>query len=320
MSEKTHTIAIGAFVIGACLIAITIVLFLLGSGFGKKEKVVMVFDGSARGLNVGAPMALRGVKVGQVTDVDLVLDADTLEVMVMVEADFEESSIRYRGDPDVVQTQGLINRGLRAQLNTQSLLTGLLYIELDFHPQSEVNLPPIDSPYLQLPTIPTNLERLAKKLQEIDISKLAGQLESISDGINSLVSSDEFQGLPADLTSALDSLRDLSSQLQEQLASTGPKLDTVLDETAATVSHANMQLPKLTTLVEANLKVLEDAITSFEQGMNSIEGLVSPDSATLYQLNNALQEMTRAGRSLQSLANTLEQQPESLIQGKRGDK
>jgi paraquat-inducible protein B len=320
MSEKPHTIAIGAFVIGACLITITIVLFLLGSGFGKKEKVVMVFDGSARGLNVGAPMALRGVKVGQVTDVDLVLDADTLEVVVMVEADFEESSIRYRGDPDAVQTQGLINRGLRAQLNTQSLLTGLLYIELDFHPQSEVNLPPVDSPYLQLPTIPTNLERLAKKLQEIDISKLAGQLESISDGINSLVSSEEFQGLPADLTSALDSLRDLSSQLQEQLASTGPKLDTVLDETAATVSHANMQLPKLTTLVEANLKILEDAITSFEQGMNSIEGLASPDSATLYQLNNALQEMTRAGRSLQSLANTLEQQPESLIQGKRGDK
>ena len=320
MSEKPHTIAIGAFVIGACLIAITIVFFLLGSGFGKKEKVVMIFDGSARGLNVGAPMALRGVKVGQVTDVDLVLDADTLEVVVMVEADFEESSIRYRGDPDAVQTQGLINRGLRAQLNTQSLLTGLLYIELDFHPQGEVNLPPVDSPYLQLPTIPTNLERLAKKLQEIDISKLTGQLESISDGINSLVSSDEFQGLPADLTSALDSLRDLSSQLQEQLASTGPKLDTVLDETAATVSHANMQLPKLTTLVEANLKVLEDAITSFEQGMNGIDGLVSPDSATLYQLNNALQEMTRAGRSLQALANTLEQQPESLIQGKRGDK
>ena len=63
MSEKPQTIAIGAFVIGACLIAITIVLFLLGSGFGKKEKVVMVFDGSARGLNVGAPMALRGVQV-----------------------------------------------------------------------------------------------------------------------------------------------------------------------------------------------------------------------------------------------------------------
>lgn len=304
MSEKPHTI----------------VLFLLGSGFGTKEKVVMVFDGSARGLNVGAPMALRGVTVGQVTDVDLVLDADTLEVMVMVEADIEEDNIRYRGESNVDQTQGLINRGLRAQLNSQSLLTGLLYIELDFHPQSEVNLPSVDSPYLQLPTIPTNLERLAKKLQEIDISKLTGQLESISDGINSLVSSDEFQGLPADLTSALDSLRDLSSQLQEQLASTGPKLDTVLDETAATVSNANMQLPKLTTLVEANLKILEDAITSFEQGMNGIEGLVSPDSATLYQLNNALQEMTRAGRSLQSLANTLEQQPESLIQGKRGDK
>jgi len=56
-----------------------------------------------------------------------------------------------------------------------------------------------------------------------------------------------------------------------------------------------------------------------EQGMAGVEDLVSPDSATLYQLNKALQEMSRAGRSLQSLANTLEEQPESLIKGKQGD-
>jgi paraquat-inducible protein B len=113
-------------------------------------------------------------------------------------------------------------------------------------------------------------------------------------------------------------LRELSAQLQEQLATTGPKLDTVLDETAETVATANTELPKLATLVEEDLRALNKAISAVEQSMTNIDELVSPDSATLYQLNNALQEMTRAGRALQSLASTLEQQPEALIRGKRG--
>jgi paraquat-inducible protein B len=319
MSQKPHTVAIGAFVIGAILIALVTLLFLLGSGFGKRETVVMVFDGSVKGLNIGAPMTLRGVQVGQVTGIELVLDATKGSVIMMVEADLNAKNIRREGPANANLTEELITRGLRAQLNTQSLLTGLLYVDLDFHPDSALNLADIDSPYIQLPTIPTNLQRIAQKLEDIDVSKLTDDLESISNGINSLVSSEEFQSLPSNITSTMDTMRDLSTQLQEQLASTGPKLDTVLDETAVTVANANKDLPKLGTLIEGNLKALNAAIAAFEQGMGEFEGLASQDSPTLYQLNNALQEVTRASRSLQALANTLEQQPESLIRGKRGD-
>jgi paraquat-inducible protein B len=319
MSEKSHSAAIGAFVIGACLIALATVLFLLGSGFGKGETVVMVFDGSVKGLNVGAPMTLRGVQVGQVTSIELVLDSTKANVIMMVEADLNARNIRMEGPASAKLTEELITRGLRAQLNTQSLLTGLLYVDLDFHPNSALNLADIDSPYIQLPTIPTNLQRIAQKLEDIDVSKLTNDLESISNGINTLVSSEEFQSLPANLTGTLDEMRDLSSRLKEQVASTGPKLDTVLDKTAVTVANANTELPKLVTLIEGNLKVLNEAIAAFEQGMREVEGLASADSPTLYQLNNALQEVSRASRSLQTLANTLEQQPESLIRGKRGD-
>lgn len=320
MSEKSHAAAIGAFVIGACLIALATVLFLLGSGFGKGETVVMVFDGSVKGLNVGAPMTLRGVQVGQVTSIELVLDSTKANVIMMVEADLNARNIRMEGPASAKLTEELITRGLRAQLNTQSLLTGLLYVDLDFHPNSALNLADIDSPYIQLPTIPTNLQRIAQKLEDIDVSKLTNDLESISNGINTLVSSEEFQSLPANLTGTLDEMRDLSSRLKEQVASTGPKLDTVLDKTAVTVANANTELPKLVTLIEGNLKVLNEAIAAFEQGMREVEGLASADSPTLYQLNTALQEVSRASRSLQSLANTLEQQPEALIRGKRGDK
>jgi paraquat-inducible protein B len=318
MSEKPHTVAIGAFVLGAGLIALTTILFLLGSGLGKKEKVVMVFSGSVKGLSVGAPLALRGVQVGEVTDIELILDTDTASAIMIVEANFNENNIRRKGNPDANLTEELVTRGLRAQLNSQSLLTGLLYVELDFHPKSPLHLAKINSPYLQIPTVPTNLERFAKTLQNIDFSKLTAQLESISTSVDSLVSSKDFQALPGNANSTLTSLRKLSDQLQEQLATSGPKLDTLLDEASVTVSNANKELPQLSALVETNLTALNTAIITFRQGMTGIDELVSPDSAVLYQLNNALAEMTRAGRSLQSLANTLQEQPESVITGKKG--
>ena len=320
MSEKPHTVAIGAFVLGAILIAVATVLLLMGSGFGTKETVVMVFDGSVKGLSVGAPLALRGVKVGEVTDIDLVLDSDTASATMIVEANFNKNNIRQEGDPDVNLTEELIKSGLRAQLNTQSLLTGLLYIELDFHPKTAAHLVKINSPYLQIPTIETDLERFTKTLQNIDFSKLNTQIDNISSSIDSLVSSKDFQALPAGMNTTLTSLRELSTQLQGQLATSGPKLDILLDETSVTVNNVNKDLPQLSALVESNLAALNAAILTFQHGMTGIDALVSPDSAVLYRLNNALAEMTRAGRSLQSLASTLQEQPESVIIGKRGGK
>jgi paraquat-inducible protein B len=313
MSEKPHTVAIGAFIVGALLIALATVLFVLGSGFGDKEKVIMVFDGSVKGLNVGAPLALRGVQVGQVTNIELILDSDNVELIMLVEADFHSKNIRRQGSVSEDLTEELIARGLRAQLNSQSLLTGLLYIQMDFHPGSDLNLADIDSPYFQFPTIPTNLERITKKLQDLDISKLTKDLENIAKGLNVFVNSEDFQGMPADLATTLDSLTGLSNQLQQQLATTGPKVDQMLD-------GANTQLPKLSGMVASNLETINDATVAFEKTMTDIEGLVAYDSATIYRLNQALQELTRAGRALQLLAKTLEEQPESLIRGKSGDK
>ena len=319
MSEKPHTVAIGAFIVGALLIAISLVIFLLGSQFGDKEKVVMVFNGSVKGLNIGAPLALRGVQVGQVTDIEIILDEDNVELIMVVEADFNRNNIRRRGSTDKDLTEELIERGLRAQLNTQSLLTGLLFIQLDFHPGSKLVLADIDSPYFQFPTVPTDLQRIAKKLENIDISKLTEDLGNVANAINAFVSNEDFQAMPTTIKTTLASLTDLSNQLQQQLATTAPKLDKVLDEAAVTVATANTELPVLSAMAEDNLKVLNTAIAAFENTMSDLDGLVAYDSATMYRLNQALRELSLAGKAIQELADTLEQQPESLIRGKRGD-
>jgi len=320
MSEKPHAVAIGAFIVGALLIALSLVIFLLGSHFGDKEKVVMVFDGSVKGLNIGAPLALRGVQVGQVTDIELILDAKSIELIMVVEADFSSKNIRRKGSTDKDITEELIERGLRAQLNTQSLLTGLLFIQLDFHPDSKLVLTDIDSPYFQFPTVPTDLERISRKLQDIDISKLTEDLGNVANGINAFINNEDFQAMPATIKTALASLTGLSNQLQQQLATTAPKLDKVLDGAAVTVATANTELPKLSALVRNNLKILNTAIAAFENTVKDLDGLVAYDSATMYRLNQALRDLSQAGKAVQELANTLEEQPESLIRGKRGDK
>jgi phospholipid/cholesterol/gamma-HCH transport system substrate-binding protein len=320
MSEKPHTVAIGAFVTGALLIAVSTVIFLLGTGLGTdRSKVVMVFEGSVKGLNVGAPVALRGVQVGQVTDIELVLDTEMVELIMLVEAEFRDENVRRRGTSTESFAEELISRGLRAQLNTQSLLTGLLYVQLDFHPDSEINLANIESEYLQIPTIPTELERLQRKLESIDFAKVAGDLEATAAGLNNFVSSQGFQELPDQLQATLASVTRLSDQLSTQLASTGPKLDSALDGVATTMTTANVELPQVARSIRNKLDVLEQALAAFEGSMQEFGHLVDHDSATVYELNQALKEISLAGRSLQQLSRTLEEQPEALLRGKSGE-
>ena len=318
MSEKPHAVAIGAFVIGAILIAITMVIFALGTGFGRQsERVVMVFEGSVKGLNVGAPVALRGVQIGQVTVVELMLNADNLDLIMLVEAELSSKNIKRLGSSTKNVTDGLIARGLRAQLKTQSLLTGLLYIQLDFHPEKPPVLVPIDSELTQIPTIPTDLEQIAKKLDEIDLAQLAQEVQDIIHGLNSFVTSDAFQSISGDLQTTLVAVTRLSDELKDQLAKTGPKLEDVLAGAADTLAEVNTEIPKLSELAEKNLSVLNDAITAFENTMINIDSLVSPGSATAYQLNKALRELTLASRAIQELADMLDRQPESLLRGKQ---
>jgi len=320
MSEKPHTVAIGAFVVGALLIAVTIVIFALGTGFAQdREKVVMVFEGSVKGLTIGAPVALRGVEIGQVTNVELMLDSDALALIMLVEAELSGKNIKRLGDSPEDITDELIARGLRAQLKTQSLLTGLLYIQLDFHPDKRAVLADIETEYTQIPTIPTELEQLTRQIEDVDLAQVTVDLQATIHGLNAFVSNEAFQTMPTKLLDALASLNALSEQLSAQLESSGPRLDGVLDRANDTLAGARDELPKLSGLVQQNLETLKAAIGAFEQTMSNVDTLVAPDSATTVQLNKALRELALASRAVEQLAKTLDEQPESLLRGRRED-
>jgi paraquat-inducible protein B len=320
MTEKHHTVALGAFMTGALLIAISTVIFVIGSGFGRdRETVVMVFEGSVKGLNVGAPVTLRGVQVGQVTDIELVLQSETTELIMLVEAEIMHDRIRHTGDSGGNLIEELVSRGLRAQLDTQSLLTGLLYVQLDFHPDTRMKLAAIDSPHVQIPTIPTGLERITRQFESIDFARMASNLEATASGLQSLVTSESLQAMPASLDRALLSMTELSDELRRNVAALMPALAKTLEGVASTAETTSAELPKLSAQVARSMARVDDAVIAFEQAMREVKRLASPDSVTTYQLNRALQELSQAGRSLQQLAQTLEERPEALIRGRRGE-
>jgi paraquat-inducible protein B len=318
VSERRASILVGAFAVGALLITLVGALFFAGAGIGvERRRVAMVFDGSLRGLNVGAPVALRGVTVGQVTDIDLLLNAQEGALIMVVEAEIDPSTIQLVGQGGDDLAEELVERGLRAQLGLQSLLTGLLYIQLDFRPDNEPHLVELDSDLPQIPTIPTELEQLRSSLDKLDYAAITDSLDRIAHSLDDLLSSDDTQGLPASLRSTLASVEAASQALEQAVSENSGKLAELLDSGTASLTQVGEQLPQMTASVSSSLARLDEALQAAQGSLQNIEDATAPESAPRQQLSIALEELRLAARALRSLAQTLEENPQSLLRGRR---
>ncbi len=174
MSKRPNSALIGAFVVGAVALAVLVVV-VVGSGrlFRDTEKFVLYFKGSVNGLEKGAPVKYRGVPIGTVSQILLALPekAGDPRIPVVIEIDPDRmselgASREMTGTPGLMIDRLTREGGLRAQLQQQSLITGLLYIGLDLFPGSELDLVLSEgSPYTEIPTLPTTLEQAQAKLQ-----------------------------------------------------------------------------------------------------------------------------------------------------------
>src|SRR5205823_5013035 len=203
MNKKISPTLIGGFVVGAiALLVIAVIAFGSGMLFRKTKEFVSYFDGNVNGLHIGAPVKFRGVEVGSVKNILLQLDKslDVRSIPVIFEIDLEK--ITSRGatatlleDPTALKVA--IDRGLRAQLQTESLLTGVLYIGIDLFPGTPVKLvQAARSKYPEIPTVPTVLERaevttgeILAKLREVDFKGMMDSVSRALDGVGQLVHS-----------------------------------------------------------------------------------------------------------------------------------
>jgi len=263
------------------------------------ESYLLVFKESVRGLQVGAPVDLRGVTVGEVTRIDVTMDPRNPDISVPVQIQLypERLDARYRSaalQGKTLESRALLNslvaRGFRAEIKSGSLLTGQLYIALDFHPKAKPAKIDWSSKPPRFPVIPGSMDQLqqsltqiAQKIEKMPLEELAGDARK------------SIQSLDATLKSAEKLLNNVDSAII-------PEARVVLVETRQSLEDVRK------TLAEAR-KTLG--------GANRVLG---SDAPVQLDLRETLREVSRAAQSLRVLSEYLEQHPESLIRGKQEDK
>jgi paraquat-inducible protein B len=201
----------------------------------------------------------------------------------------------------------LIEMGLRAQLITQSFITGQLMIQLDFFPKSKVCYAPpqVDKDYkdyVVIPTCASTSERLAKAFGDLDLKGIEKNLNSSLAGI------DRFINNP-DLAASLRALKDTLQDARQLVTRVDRQVDPLADDVKKTVK----EFGKLARDVDAQVGGLAAGL---DKTMSAAKGVLSQDSPLMVELENTLKEISAMSRSIRQLTNYLDQHPEALIRGK----
>jgi paraquat-inducible protein B len=309
MAKQANRMMIGGFVVLAViLMAASLVIFGSGKFFKKTVQCVLYFDESVKGLSVGAPVLFQGVQIGSVTSIVLQIDPAKLQPQIPVIIEFEPEKFKVRAEDRKVPRDPrkniarLIDKGLRAQLEMQSLITGQLLIALGFHPGTPVSLKGFDPDHIEIPTIPSTSERLAQALGDLDLKGIEQHLLSVLASVDRLVSS-------PDMTASLSALKDTLQEAGKLVKSVERKVDPLADDLKKSVNH----IGNLARNADAKLGPLE---TGLDKTMSSARGVISEDSPLMVELQNTLKELSAMSRSLRQLADYLEQHPETVLRGK----
>ncbi len=318
MSRAASKTLIGAFVIGGVALTLAgIIIFGSGKLFSKTIINVMYFQGSVRGLNVGSPVTLRGVKIGAVKRIDLIYDAKSLSFVIPVYVEIDPKRMIYVGHkPGTEHTKELIEKGLRAQLEMQSMVTGQLSINLDFFPDKDVRLLGLDKEVDEIPTIPSGLEEFLKTAQDMPIKELMNKIMRSIEGIEKVVNS---PNVASSLRSLDESLKNASAILSKVDRQIGPVMANVKDASDS-VKEMARKGEAVPGQIEKALLIAGDALKQAERTLLAVQGVASENSTLVQETGLTLREVSNAARSIRFLTDYLQQHPESLLQGKKKNK
>ena len=326
MGKKANPAVIGGFVVGAAaLLVVGVLVFGSGKLWKTTRPWVSYFPGSVKGLQIGAPVTFRGVKIGQVTDIKAVLNFREEPLTILTPVYWETETDRVtldgisRAELDKMQAAGrpvdqlLIKRGMRAQLQIQSFVTGQKFIQLDFHPDTPIRLVGVDTKVPEFPTVQSGIAQLTKSLEELPLREIGEAALSLLEHADQLVSSPEVKAV---LRSANETLktydkvgRDINSKIIPQTSKLVKNIDTqIIPQTSKLVRDLDSQVTP----------AARDALKEAEATLATYRDLMAEGSPVRYELVVLLSEAAAAARSIRVLTDYLERHPEALLAGKGG--
>ena len=323
MSRKINTTTIGLFIaVGVVLGVIGLLLFGSSKLFSRTDEMIAYFDHSLNGLEVGAPVKYRGVTLGSVKRIMVRYNQAPNDFALPVILEVDQALLRKRlGDESVdVFTRGAVERsvrrGLRATLQTNSLLTGVLFVGLDFQPHSP---PPVfhqlQKIYVEVPSEPsTDVQQLMNNLASLDLKSIERNLNAVLININTSVSSLHLGEIHDDITKALTSVDRLvsSPDLKNDLAA----VHTTLEQYRLLGEKLNNRVDPLADDVTKTLAEADRALVQVRGAAQNVRIQLAPDAPIPNDLDQALRQLSDSLQSLSSLLDFLKQHPNALITGR----
>lgn len=339
---KANPTVVGGFVVGAIALMIAGVLFFgSASMFAPKIPVVMYFPGSVEGLNTGAVIEFSGVQLGTVTGVTAEIQPD-LSIQVVVDGELNPNAVSLGKGVEATGTPGenfirFIERGIRAQLTTGSLLTGQKIVSLAFLPDQPAIMRGPKAGEYEIPTVPSDFDvykaeiaDTLAKIQALPLEQLIGSMMTTIDKFGT--TADTANGLMStvkdDTASVLNRVDAMLAQA-EQLGLVA-NTNTAVVDVSTLAGDANVSLEELTSLArtaiasfEQSSEALQIALEKVTSTLSEAEGVISPDSelsratiATLNDLSVAVRDIGMTANSIRVLTDYLARNPDSILFGK----
>ncbi len=263
-----------------------------------KFQYVIYFDGSVRGLSLGAPVEFRGVQIGRVTEINLVYDQLTDFVQVPVTIELQPERVRGFREGGINQSRMLENsivKGLRAKLENGNLLTGQLYVSLDI--------------YEDRPIMP-----LARNENGVSIMpSVSSDFEQVTEGVQNALA--KINALPLqDLVENANGTVARANRLMAQFEEIG--LAARIDGAIGSADEAIGQYTSLARGARKELSLLSSQLQHFVATADESMQGIAPDSPLYFNLLNTLRDVQAASRAVLAVSESVEKKPEVFLFGK----
>ncbi len=325
MVNKANPTLIGGFIIGALALIVAGVLLFANGYFSNPQKNMIFFESSVNGLNIGALVKLKGVPVGKVTDILVIYDDQRAKIIMPVIVEFtpekiygmQGGHIEKSTDEDIKM---MIKQGLRAQLQTQSLVTGQLFIDINVRPETPVKLLGGDHPmYPEIPSIPSSREQLENTIEDIVamVRKMPIQqtVESLS---NSIQEVEKLLKSP-EIASSLGTLDHTLKDVRHLIQTVDGKIEPLTEEFRGSAKESRLLLENVNKNAGPVMLSTQEAMKATTGTMEQARSTLATIDQTAGQnasLDLALKDLASAAKSLRVLADYLERHPDALLYGK----
>jgi paraquat-inducible protein B len=274
-------------------------------------------------LQIGAPVTFRGVQVGRVKSIGIRLTQDPGHPLIQVNMEFLPRTVVIYGQGPAADENlipKLVEHGLTAQLVTQSLVTGLLNVELAFRPQGNAYHVGDQSDVPEVPTVPGAFASITKQLETIDVAGLVKAMHQTLASVDGILQSPDVAETIKDLPRLVADLRHTVATVDRevvQFSGAGRQaFTTSAAELQQTLASARTFLTDLDREATSTLVAARDTLQRADTTLGETGALLDPYGHKMTQVERAIDDLAATAARLRNLAERVDRNPSILVWGK----